>query len=128
MNEEKDKKDLNYNFGFESQVVQDNKKEDIEMLDDEILEEIDEKNEIAKVENVSQNNNSKTEIVSENNDMENAEILEEIDVKPETNTENNRKIKILGREYNFEDVILLGIGLVLILAIFMMPRIMSIFI
>ncbi len=128
MNEEKDKKDLNYNFGFESQVVQDNKKEDIEMLDDEILEEIDEKNEIAKVENVSQNNNSKTEIVSENNDMENAEILEEIDVKPETNPENNRKIKILGREYNFEDVILLGIGLVLILAIFMMPRIMSIFI
>lgn len=117
MNEENKNKDLNYDFNFENQVVNtDNsnvKNEEMEILEDpetELLEE----------ENV--NNDIKVE---ELKDVSVESDGEKID---EGNTETEqKKIKILNKEFNFEDIVLVIIGLVIVAGIFLLPRIMNIF-
>lgn len=119
-NEENKNQDLTYDFNFENQVVKNDnetKTNDVEVLND--VEELDELEEVEET----------NEVVSKTEKLE--EVLEEAE-QPNNEEEkkddtNNKKIKILNKEFNFEDIILLIIGLVIVASIFLLPRIMNIF-
>ncbi len=117
-NEENKNQELNYDFNFDNQVVKEQavKENDTGTLNDvEELEELEEVNEInsdsSKIEELE-------EVLDENEQPINSDEKKE---------EDNKKIKLLGKEFNFEDIILLVIGLVIVASIFLLPRIMNIF-
>ncbi|MCI9434652.1 MAG: hypothetical protein HFI86_05225 [Bacilli bacterium] len=118
-NEENKNQDLTYDFNFEDQVVKNNQdiqNNEVEVLSDDGFENLEEVNETNTEE-------SKLEELQD-------EILEEIEETNNTEVKddsNNKKIKILNKEFNFEDIILLIIGLVIVASIFLLPRIMNIF-
>mgnify|MGYP000673061662 CR=1 FL=1 len=59
---------------------------------------------------------------------ENVEELTDDNLDETKNSETNvKKIKILNKEFNYEDVILVLMGIVIVAAIFLMPKIMSMF-
>lgn len=125
MNEEKNNKELNYNFDFESQVNNNNTKESeetVEVLDDEILEDKPVLNNLDTANTVDSEN--KVNTVDDN-----IEILEEnVDEQKEEVKDNNvKKIKILNKEFNYEDVILVAMGIIILVSIFLLPTIMRIF-
>ena len=125
MNEEKNNKELNYNFDFESQVNNNNTKESeetVEVLDDEILEDKPILNNLDTANTVDSEN--KVNTVDDN-----IEILEENadEQKEEVKDNNVKKIKILNKEFNYEDVILVAMGIIILVAIFLLPTIMRIF-
>ena len=132
MNEENNK-ELNYDFDFANQVTKKEENlEETEVLqeDDEVLEEIDENT----IEHITDGNDVK----DTTSDLKNEEIIEKTEIlqedaevleESETNEEqkDGKKIKILGKEFLIEDLILIGIGLLLIISIFLMPKIVDIF-
>ena len=125
MNEEKNNKELNYNFDFESQVNNNNTKESeetFEVLDDEILEDKPILNNLDTVNTIDGEN--KVNTVDDN-----IEILEENadEQKEEVKDNNVKKIKILNKEFNYEDVILVVMGIIILVSIFLLPTIMRIF-
>ena len=125
MNEEKNNKELNYNFDFESQVNNNNTKESeetVEVLDDETLEDKPILNNLDTANTVDSEN--KVDTVDDN-----IEILEENadEQKEEVKDNNVKKIKILNKEFNYEDVILVAMGIIILVAIFLLPTIMRIF-
>lgn len=125
MNEEKNNKELNYNFDFESQVNNNNTKESeetVEVLDDEILEDKPVLNNLDTANTVDSEN--KVNTVDDN-----IEILEENadEQKEEVKDNNVKKIKILNKEFNYEDVILVAMGIIILVSIFLLPTIMRIF-
>lgn len=116
-NEENKKQDLNYDFNFENQVVQDETnqvKENVEVLTDEVepLEELTE---------VEEKNSDNVEDVMVELDSNNEPIEEQKTKEPA------KKIKILNKEFNLEDVVLVLMGLAIVVAIFLLPRIMKMF-
>ena len=122
MNEEKNNKELNYNFDFESQVNNNNTKESeetVEVLDDETLEDKPILNNLDTANTVDSEN--KVDTVDDN-----IEILEENadEQKEEVKDNNVKKIKILNKEFNYEDVILVAMGIIILVAIFLLPTIM----
>lgn len=125
MNEEKNNKELNYNFDFESQVNNNNTKESeetVEVLDDEILEDKPVLNNLDTANTVDSENKVNTV-------EDNIEILEENadEHKEEVKDNNVKKIKILNKEFNYEDVILVAMGIIILVSIFLLPTIMRIF-
>ena len=125
MNEEKNNKELNYNFDFESQVNNNNTKESeetVEVLDDEILEDKPVLNNLDTANTVDSENKVNTV-------EDNIEILEENadEQKEEVKDNNVKKIKILNKEFNYEDVILVTMGIIILVSIFILPTIMRIF-
>ena len=59
---------------------------------------------------------------------ENVEESTDDNLDETKNSETNvKKIKILNKEFNYEDVILVLMGIVIVAAIFLMPKIMSMF-
>lgn len=125
MNEEKNNKELNYNFDFESQVNNNNTKESeetVEVLDDEILEDKPVLNNLDTANTVDSENKVNTV-------EDNIEILEENadEQKEEVKDNNVKKIKILNKEFNYEDVILVTMGIIILVSIFLLPTIMRIF-
>lgn len=125
MNEEKNNKELNYNFDFESQVNNNNTKESeetFEVLDDEILEDKPILSNLDTVNTIDGEN--KVNTVDDN-----IEILEENadEQKEEVKDNNVKKIKILNKEFNYEDVILVVMGIIILVSIFLLPIIMRIF-
>lgn len=132
MNEENNK-ELNYDFDFENQVTKKEENlEETEVLqeDDEVLEEIDENT----VEHITDVNDVK----ATTSDLKNEKIIEKTEIlqedtevlkESEANEEQKvgKKIKILGKEFLIEDLILIGIGLLLVISIFLMPKIVDIF-
>ena len=118
-NEENKNQDLNYDFDFENQVVKNEpvQNTEVEVLNDIEFEELEEVNSIS-------NDEPKIEELQE-------EILEEndqvTDSETKTDDTNNKKIKILGKEFMFEDVILVIIGIIIIASIFLLPKIMKLF-
>lgn len=125
MNEEKNNKELNYNFDFESQVNNNNIKESeetVEVLDDETLEDKPILNNLDTANTVESEN--KVNTVDDN-----IEILEENadEQKEEVKDNNVKKIKILNKEFNYEDVILVAMGIIILVSIFLLPTIMRIF-
>lgn len=125
MNEEKNNKELNYNFDFESQVNNNNTKESeetFEVLDDEILEDKPILSNLDTVNTIDGEN--KVNTVDDN-----IEILEENadEQKEEVKDNNVKKIKILNKEFNYEDVILVVMGIIILVSIFLLPTIMRIF-
>lgn len=125
MNEEKNNKELNYNFDFESQVNNNNTKESeetVEVLDDETLEDKPILNNLDTANTVESEN--KVNTVDDN-----IEILEENadEQKEEVKDNNVKKIKILNKEFNYEDVILVAMGIIILVSIFLLPTIMRIF-
>lgn len=128
-NEENKNQDLTYDFNFDDQVVKNEPKtenNEVEILDDNQIEELEEVNETTEtIENEPIiENEPKIEELQE-------EILEESNQETNNETKNddtsNKKIKILGKEFMFEDVILVVIGLIIIVAIFLLPKIMKLF-
>ena len=125
MNEEKNNKELNYNFDFESQVNNNNTKESeetVEVLDDETLEDKPVLNNLDTANTVDSENKVNTvddniEILEENSDEQ----------KEEVKDNNVKKIKILNKEFNYEDVILVAMGIIILVSIFLLPTIMRIF-
>lgn len=127
MNEENNK-EMNYDFDFENQVTKKEETlEETEVLqeDDDVFEEIDE--------SVTEKD---VEIIEEKTDVElkeeqNKEIVENLEETEESKMDdeqkNGKKIKVLGKEFLVEDLILIGIGLILIVSILVMPKIMGIF-
>ena len=117
MNSEENKnQNLNYDFNFENQVVKNENSVENNALEEDEFEEIVETNNDAK------ENNIDTNLATDNE--------KETSVENETKEENTEKVKIvkiLGKEFNFEDIILAVIGLVLIVSIFIMPKIMNMF-
>ena len=125
MNEEKNNKELNYNFDFESQINNNNTKESeetFEVLDDEILEDKPILSNLDTVNTIDGEN--KVNTVDDN-----IEILEENadEQKEEVKDNNVKKIKILNKEFNYEDVILVVMGIIILVSIFLLPTIMRIF-
>lgn len=125
MNEEKNNNELNYNFDFESQVNNNNTKESeetVEVLDDETLEDKPVLNNLDTANIVDSKN--KVNTVDDN-----IEILEENadEQKEEVKDNNVKKIKILNKEFNYEDVILVAMGIIILVSIFLLPTIMRIF-
>ncbi len=125
MNEEKNNNELNYNFDFESQVNNNNTKESketVEVLDDETLEDKPVLNNLDTANIVDSEN--KVNTVDDN-----IEILEENadEQKEEVKDNNVKKIKILNKEFNYEDVILVAMGIIILVSIFLLPTIMRIF-
>lgn len=114
-----DNQDLKYDFDFENQVAKDKTIDETETLDDDFFEEVTED---QASQDVQENDDKKTL----NNVSENVEVLEEKEPVQEQ-TEEIKKIKILGKEFNFEDVVLILIGIVLIASIFLMPKIIDMF-
>lgn len=118
MNKDEKKENLNYDFDFEKQVVKPENKvlDDVEVLNDSEVDELEELEEMKEpeinIEELKESNSEKNE---------NETIVEE------TKEENVKKVKILNKEFNLEDIILLLIGLIIVLAIFLLPRIMKIF-
>lgn len=128
MNNE-EKENLTYDFNFDDQVVKKEEvpetKESIEVLDDSETEILDEN---LVTENDSENVLNDESIKENTSDVELDELTEITNNSDQTeNKENVKKIKILGKEFNYEDLILIVIGLVIIAAIFLMPRIMNMF-
>mgnify|MGYP004526211139 FL=1 len=128
MNNE-EKENLTYDFNFDDQVVKKQEvpetKESIEVLDDSETEILDEN---LVTENDSENVLNDESIKENTSDVELDELTEITNNSDQTeNKENVKKIKILGKEFNYEDLILIVIGLVIIAAIFLMPRIMNMF-
>ena len=117
----KENKDLNYDFGFENQVTKKDEKvpdatDEVEVLDDS-TDSTD-----VKIEN----NNTETNDIEKLE--ENVEELTDDNLDETKNSETNvKKIKILNKEFNYEDVILVLMGIVIVVAIFLMPKIMSMF-
>ncbi len=124
-NEENKNQDLTYDFNFEDQVVKNDqniKDNEVEVLNDVETEELEELEEIGEINNTtSKLDESQEELLEETETTTNNEEKETKD-----NT-NNKKIKILNKEFNFEDIILVIIGLVIVASIFLLPRIMNIF-
>ncbi len=119
-NEENKNQDLTYDFNFENQVVKndnDNQNNDVEVLND--VEELEELEEVEETDNVTSKVDELEEVLEETEQPTNTE-----ETKDDT---NNKKIKILNKEFNLEDVILIIIGLVIIASIFLLPSIMNIF-
>ncbi len=117
-NEENKNQDLTYDFDFENQVVKNEQEQNakVEVLNDtefEELEEVDEVNDEPKIEELQE------EILEEN--------TQTTDSESKTDDTNNKKIKILGKEFMFEDAILVIIGVVIIASIFLLPKIMKLF-
>lgn len=128
MNNE-EKENLTYDFNFDDQVVKKQEvpetKESIEVLDDSETEILDEN---LVTENDSENVLNDESIKENTSDVELDELTEITNNSDQTeNKENVKKVKILGKEFNYEDLILIVIGLVIIAAIFLMPRIMNMF-
>lgn len=122
-NEKKD--NLTYDFDFDNQVVK--KDDSVEIL------EVEENNSNSNVEKNDDLNNNITEkledVSNDNQDQDEIEELTDVS-QSEEKTENIEKvktIKILGKEFNYEDFILIVLGLVIIASIFLMPRIMNMF-
>ena len=116
-NEENKNQDLNYDFNFENQVAKDEQKPEMEMLEDDEFEEIVETN----------NNSSEIKNDVDTNLATNTEEVKETPEENESKEEKIKTVKILGKEFNFEDVVLAVIGIVLIISIFVMPKIMNMF-
>lgn len=119
-NEENKNQDLNYDFDFENQVVKNEQERntEVEVLNDAEFEELEEVNEIndegqPKIEEFQE------EILEENNQT--------ADNEPKIDDTSNKKVKILGKEFLFEDVVLVVIGIVIIASIFLLPKIMKLF-
>lgn len=129
MNNE-EKENLTYDFNFDDQVVKKEEvpetKESIEVLDDSETEILDEN---LVTENDSENVLNDESIKENTSDVELDELTEITNSNSDQteNKENVKKVKILGKEFNYEDLILIVIGLVIIAAIFLMPRIMNMF-
>lgn len=129
MNNE-EKENLTYDFNFDDQVVKKQEvpetKESIEVLEDSETEILDEN---LVTENDSENVSNDESIKENTSDVELDELTEITNNNSDQteNKENVKKIKILGKEFNYEDLILIVIGLVIIAAIFLMPRIMNMF-
>ena len=129
MNNE-EKENLTYDFNFDDQVVKKQEvpetKESIEVLDDSETEILDEN---LVTENDSENVLNDESIKENTSDVELDELTEITNNNSDQteNKENVKKVKILGKEFNYEDLILIVIGLVIIAAIFLMPRIMNMF-
>ena len=116
---------MNYNFDFESQINNNNTKESeetFEVLDDEILEDKPILSNLDTVNTIDGEN--KVNTVDDN-----IEILEENadEQKEEVKDNNVKKIKILNKEFNYEDVILVVMGIIILVSIFLLPTIMRIF-
>lgn len=129
MNNE-EKENLTYDFNFDDQVVKKQEvpetKESIEVLEDSETEILDEN---LVTENDSENVLNDESIKENTSDVELDELTEITNNNNDQteNKENVKKVKILGKEFNYEDLILIVIGLVIIAAIFLMPRIMNMF-
>lgn len=129
MNNE-EKENLTYDFNFDDQVVKKQEvpetKESIEVLEDSETEILDEN---LVTENDSENVSNDESIKENTSDVELDELTEITNNNSDQteNKENVKKVKILGKEFNYEDLILIVIGLVIIAAIFLMPRIMNMF-
>lgn len=128
MNNEEKKQDLTYDFDFESQVVKEEKNDsdNVEILTDSEVEEEKQQGKVEELEEMKEIN--ETEIPIETLKETTNETLENT-----TNVEENKEeekvktIKILNKEFNFEDVVLILMGLIIVLSIFLLPRIMNIF-
>ena len=120
-NEKKD--NLTYDFDFDNQVVK--KDDSVEMLE---VEENNSNSTAEKTEDLNDNETEKLEEVSNDNQDEIEELTDvsQNDEKTES-VEKVKTIKILGKEFNYEDFILIVLGLVIIASIFLMPRIMNMF-
>lgn len=128
MNNEEKKQDLTYDFDFESQVAKEEKNDsdNVEILTDSEVEEEKQQEKSDELEEMKEIN--ETEIPIETLKETTNETLENV-----TNSEENKEeekvktIKILNKEFNFEDVVLILMGLIIVLSIFLLPRIMNIF-
>lgn len=119
-NEENKNQDLTYDFNFENQVVKNEQSiqnNNVEDLND--VEELDELEEVEETNDVPSKTEELEEVLEESEQPNNEE-----EKKDDT---NNKKIKILNKEFNLEDIILVVIGLVIVASIFLLPRIMNIF-
>lgn len=122
-NEETKNQDLTYDFNFDDQVVKNEPKienNQVEILNDNEIEELEEVNETPEIiEDEPKIEELQEEILEENNQV--------TDNETKNDDTSNKKIKILGKEFMFEDVILVVIGLIIIVAIFLLPKIMKLF-
>ena len=123
-NEENKNQDLNYDFDFASQVTKNENvvEENVEALDDNEIEEFEEVDDSFEETNAAVENGFDVD-----SDIEKLEEIPESNEEVSKDENNVKKIKILKWEFNFEDVVLVIIGLVIIASIFLLPKIMNIF-